>query len=243
MDRNGDRQPKFFRDFLQPYWVEFRSLMDKPQLWGYVQGQGWKHNFKTSNHYLSAKHCKTIALMCYRHPQTSDQHFYGFKLGVSQTEKKKNQSYPKISHQWTPWTSLSWFLTSPLSSLFLQRNPGVLRVFSASSPTSLLGALTDGNEDAEMCSLDFGKQFSTNLFANICNSWWIWVDVGMMLQHMVLWYGVISLLVHPFRKRRYFHLVQPGPEPLGKMAIQHNWNFEPMGDSFTEFHPQKRYGE
>ena len=96
MDRNGDRQPKFFRDFLQPYWVEFRSLMDKPQLWGYVQGQGWKHNFKTSNHYLSAKHCKTIALMCYRHPQTSDQHFYGFKLGVSQTEKKKIKAIQKI---------------------------------------------------------------------------------------------------------------------------------------------------
>ena len=33
--------------------------------------------------------------MCYRHPQTSDQHFYGFKLGVSQTEKKKIKAIQK----------------------------------------------------------------------------------------------------------------------------------------------------
>ena len=125
MDRNGDRQPKFFRDFLQPYWVEFRSLMDKPQLWGYVPGQGWKHNFKTSNHYLSAKHCKTIALMCYRHPQTSDQHFYGFKLGVSQTEKKKITDGFHGPHSDDFWRL-------PQGFVVLQRNPwgfaGVLRL-------------------------------------------------------------------------------------------------------------------
>ena len=34
--------------------------------------------------------------MCYRHPQTSDQHFYGFKLGVSQTEKKKIKAIQKF---------------------------------------------------------------------------------------------------------------------------------------------------
>ena len=138
--------------------------------------------------------------MCYRHPQTSDQHFYGFKLGVSQTEKKKIKAIQKNRTNGLHGPHSDDFWRLPQVRCFYNETLG----FSSSSPTSLLGALTDGNEDAEMCSLDFGKQFSTNLFANICNSWWTWVDVGMMLQHMVLWYGVISLVVHPFRSGDIF---------------------------------------